>query len=113
VQPDQPIVGCYLMRLVRHGVMVPVRIWFGPSFDPASGEWCDRSHRWRACIDGEQIDIWQAWPACSGCPISAAEYAFRRCRSAHMRAHEPHMPEANPRRAVDHDMLTFDFGGAR
>lgn len=94
--PGQPIAGYYRMRLVRGGPFVPVRIYFGPSFDPATGEWCDRSHFWRAILDGEQADIWRVWPACSGRPICEGDYRYMRAMSAHARAHEPGLPQANP-----------------
>lgn len=107
--PGLPIDGFYIMRLVKRGPWVPVRIWFGSSFDPATGEWCDRSYLWRCCIDGEQRNIWEAWPACSGEPITAAEYRYRRQRSLHMRQHEPDQPEARPRRPVDYGTVRYDF----
>jgi len=100
-QPDIPVAGFYAMKLVRGGVLVPVRVWFGSSFDPADGTWCDRSHCWRACVDGEQVSIWKAWPYCSGRPISEAEYRHMRSMSAHATEHETWMPEAQPMKRID------------
>lgn len=76
-QPDKPVAGLYKMRLVRNGPWVPVRIWFAPSCDPATGEECDRSPHWQAEINGQPCDsIWSAWPSCSGRPIDEADYHF-------------------------------------
>ncbi len=100
-QPDRPVAGFYQMRLVRGGPLVPVRIWFGEPFDPCTGEWCERSHRWRAAIDGEQVSIWRAWPSCSGRPISEGDYRFMRAMSAHARTYEPGLPQANPLKPID------------
>jgi len=101
VSPDMPVAGFYKTRLVRGGPWCPVRIWHGPSFDPATGEWCARSHAWRACLNGEQVDIWRVWPGCSGRPIGEAEYRYLRAVGAHATAHEPDMPEARPWMPVD------------
>lgn len=100
-QPDKPVAGFYQMRLVKGGPFVPVRIWFGTSFDPATGEWNDRSHHWRACIDGQQVDIWRAWPGCSGRAISEGEYRYMRATTAHAKAYEPGLPQANPKAPID------------
>ncbi len=104
-QPDLPVAGYYQMRLIRHGPFVPVRIWFGSSFDPTTGEWNDRSHFWRAAIDGEQVSIWRVWPTCSGRPITETEYRHLRAMSHHAAAHETWMPEAQPHKRIDLNAL--------
>jgi hypothetical protein len=93
---DTPIAGYYKTRMVRSGIMCPVRVWYGPSFDPATGEWCDRPHRWRACIAGEQVEIGRVWPYCARHPITEAEYRYMRARQTHAKMHEPGLPESNP-----------------
>ena len=45
-----PREGYYAMTMVRGGVLVPVRIWFGPAV--INGEEQDRGHDWRCEIDG-------------------------------------------------------------
>lgn len=95
-QPDKPVAGFYRMRLIRNGPFVPVRIWYGPSFDPATGDWCDRSPMWRCCIGGKQESIWRAWPQCAGRPISEVEYRYMRASEDHASKFEPDMPQARP-----------------
>lgn len=100
-QPDIPREGFYRMRRVRNGPFVAVRIWFGQPYDPATGEYCDRSYCWRAAIDGVQVGIWDVWPACSGRPICEGDYRFMRAMSTHAKAHEPGMPQANPFKPIN------------
>ncbi|HKV14536.1 MAG TPA: hypothetical protein VJQ81_05800, partial [Reyranella sp.] len=48
---DEPEAGYYTTRLIRGGLRVPVRIWFGaPIID---GEEQDRSPRWCVEVDGK------------------------------------------------------------
>lgn len=108
-EPDKPVAGFYQTRLVRGGPFVAVRVWFGQPYDPATGEYCDRSYRWRAAIDGEQVDVWRVWPACSGRPISEGEYRYLRTMSAHAKTYEPMMPEASPRKPIDWNRLNITF----
>src|SRR5439155_27202766 len=108
--------GFYTVRLVRGGLSVPVKIWFGrPIID---GEEQDRSPRLCIEVDGRtcrpEIDETTGerigrvpldpiyddiWPSCR--PISEREYLFMRRRSAWAREHAPDHPAADPRKPVD------------
>lgn len=96
-----PRAGYYQMRLVRGGPFVPIRIYQGFPRDPETGEELERGWIWRATLYETEIDIWQAWPMCSGRPISEAEHRYLTALHHHAVAHEPDMAEANPRRRID------------
>lgn len=109
VREDEPRAGWYRRRLVKGGPWCPVRIWFGPSFDPATGEWCDRSHCWRATINGDQVPVETVWPWCAGEPITEPEHEYLVALHRHAVAHEPTLPEASPRAAVNIRELSLPF----
>jgi len=111
VRPDIPLPGFYAMRLVKGGIEVPIMIWHGcPVIE---GERQDRCPRWCVAIDGKScrldkdqqcrvpLDVFDAWPACSGHRIQAREYAFLRRRTKWARAYAPSHPAANPRERID------------
>lgn len=93
--------GYYRTRLVGGGVKVGIFIWYGPPFDPVSGEEMDRSHRWQAHCNGHYIDIDRVWPACAGDPIDRAEYVYLTSLQAWGKEHAPQSPQANPNRKID------------
>ena len=111
VRPDVPEPGFYAMRLIKGGIEVAVLIWHGAPV--IEGERQDRSPRWCVAIDGascrfdkEQqcrvpLDVFEAWPACSGRRIAGREYAFLRRRATWARKHASHHPAANPRAPID------------
>jgi hypothetical protein len=75
VDPEVPTPGCYRTRLVRGGPFVALRIWLGPSIDPATGEEVtDRGHRWQCTLNGQRVPFWDYWPGCARDPISQAEH---------------------------------------
>jgi hypothetical protein len=110
-----PVPGLYAMPLVRCGIKVAVRIWFGAAI--IDGEEQDRRHDWRVEIDGATdrvesdeatgyrcrvaLDIHQAWPFCARTPIDAKEYKFLLRRKEWAREHAPEHPAARPRESVD------------
>jgi hypothetical protein len=106
---DQPVAGHYRQRLVKRGPWVPVLIWHGPPI--VDGEVLDRSWRWCVAINGETfrwidgnpepIDVWDAWPECSGQPIDRDEYQFMIRRVRWAREHAPDHWAANPYRPID------------
>lgn len=98
---DQPEEGFYRTRLVKNGVWVPVKITYGPPRDPDTGETLDRSWRWTALRAGEEVDVFDVWPGCSGAPITEEEYEFQLADAAWARKYAPIDPKANPRKAVD------------
>ncbi len=98
---ETPTAGYYRSKLVKGGVAVGVRIWFGPPLDPVTGEEMDRSHRWQAQVNGECVDIDRVWPFGIGERIDQREYDYLR-RLAEWAAGElPDSPLANPRKPVD------------
>lgn len=106
----EPQAGFYRVKLVRGGIHVPVRIWFGcPVID---GEEQDRSPRWCVEVDGqtsrpvadveghiEPLDPHEVWPFCE--PITEDEYRFMCRRRGWAVDHAPHHPAANPREPID------------
>lgn len=114
-----PIAGFYAMTMVRNGVLVPVRIWFGNAI--IAGEEQDRGHDWRCEIDGRTdfiegdktagywcrvaLPIDRAWPYCARRPITAAEYSYLAAHAGWAREHAPDHPKAQPRKAVDFNTL--------
>jgi hypothetical protein len=111
---DQPRPGFYSTHLVRGGIKVGVRIWFGrPIID---GEEQDRSPRLCVEVDGrtdrldrdEQtgeplgrvpLDVDEVWPFCR--PITEAEYRYLRRLAVWAQAHAPDHPAANPRDPIE------------
>lgn len=107
--PAVPRAGYYRRRMAKGAPYSAIRIWFGPSFDPETGEWCDRSHFWRASVNGEQVPVDVAWPGCAGEPITRAEHDFMVADHRHAVAYEPHRPEANPRQRIELRTLALPF----
>lgn len=102
VDPGVPEEGYYRRRLVKGGPWVAVKIWNGPPRDPDTGEVLfERPYLWRALLNGDDVDIWDVWPECSGEPIGYVEYEF--ILKAHLwaKVHAPNDPEANPRKPID------------
>ncbi len=74
--PETPVPGCYRIRLRRGGPPVALRIWLGPSIDPATGEEVqERGFRWQCAInDGARVAVEDHWPGCARDPIDCAEH---------------------------------------
>lgn len=74
--PDTPVTGCYRIRLRKGGPPVALRIWLGPSIDPATGEEVqERGFRWQCSINGgDRVPVEDWWPGCARDPISQAEH---------------------------------------
>jgi hypothetical protein len=74
--PDIPTPGCYRIRMARGGPPVALRIWLGPSIDPATGEEVsERGFRWQCAINGGQrVPFEDYWPGCGRDPISREEH---------------------------------------
>lgn len=98
---DTPQAGFYRYRLVSKGVRGGVRIWFGPPHDPVTGEELDRSWRWQAEFDGDPIDFDRVWPACTGEPITEAEYRTYVARARWAKRHAPSSPYAQRTKRLD------------
>ncbi len=75
VDADVPIPGCYRIRLRKNGPPVAVRIWLGPSIDPATGEEVqERGFRWQCTVNGDRVPLEHHWPGCAREPIDRAEH---------------------------------------
>lgn len=113
-----PIAGYYATKLVKNGPRVAVRIWFGPAI--IDGEEQDRSHDWRAELDGSTdrvergddgyrcrvaLEVEAAWPRCAKDPVTEAEYRYLLAHARWAKAHKPDHPKASPRQAVDFNRL--------
>jgi hypothetical protein len=118
-QVGVPVAGFYTCRLIRDGVRVAVRIWFGQPI--VEGEVQDRSPRWCCEVDGctdrndydadgnrlgrvpldPLLDDPGVWTHCCGNPISEREYDFLNRRRLWAVEHAPDHPAANPRTPVD------------
>ena len=96
---DEPRAGTYYMRRVKNGPKLAVVIWHGPPRDPLTGELLDRSHRWQAHVNGEEADPWAIWSRCR--PIERPEYLYLLARHEYALQHDPSLPEAAPKSAVN------------
>lgn len=103
-----PQPGFYRTRLIRGGIMVPVRFWYGPPI--VDGEELDRSYRLNVEVNGrtdfvtedgtrELLDPFEVWPFCQ--PITQREYQFMHQRIDWAQRYEPGHPAANPTTPID------------
>jgi len=104
---DEPRAGFYRVRLVKGGVFVAVRLWFGQPIDPDRPRLLDRSWRWQALANGRAVPVDRVWPRCVADPIDESEYRWLLCDRRWARRWAPHLPEADPLRPVDFRTLTF------
>ncbi|MGH7746567.1 MAG: hypothetical protein ACREQ5_17675 [Candidatus Dormibacteria bacterium] len=110
--PDTPVTGYYRTKLVRGGVFVPVKLWWGAPIDPEDySQTLDRSPRWQALVDGELFmgNVLDVWAFCAGRQISEAEYRFMVARASHARTYDTGHPSAEPRRPVDFNRIPLVF----
>jgi hypothetical protein len=97
--PDVPTPGCYEIRLRKDAPTSAVRIWFGPSTDPATGEeMLERSSFWQCTLNGQPVPLEQCWPGCARQPISREEHDRIVLRNDTL---DPSSPFYNPRRPID------------
>lgn len=97
------------MSLRRGGVMVAIRIWYGPPLDPIDGSVLDRSYRWMATANERVIDFDRVWPACIKSPIDEAEYQHLIRTAKWAERNAPDGPHANPTKPVDHFTAPLPF----
>ena len=101
---DVPVAGFYQRKLVKRGIFVPVKIWYGPPVDPENADLVlDRSPRWQGMVDGKLWtgEIQDLWISCAKHPITKAEYNYLIARSRYARRWDPDHPAANPREPID------------
>ena len=101
VDVSQPVAGYYRMKLISGGVLVGIKLWYGPPTDPDTGEEMDRSWRWQAHANGRYIDFDRAWPKCTGDPVDEQEYRYLSSLQEWGERHAPTSPEANPQKRID------------
>lgn len=92
------------MRLVRGGPFVAVKIEFAPPGNPEAADPHERTlgpWQWRATRGGRAVNVFDVWPWCGRYPIDRAEFDYLEALRQHAEVHEPDLPEANPRQAVD------------
>lgn len=89
------------MKLVSGGMLVGIKLWYGPPHDPDTGEEMDRSWRWQAHANGRYIDFDRVWPKCTGDPIDEKEYRYLSSLQEWGERHAPTSPEANPKKRID------------
>lgn len=105
-------VGFYAVRLAKGGAEVGCEVAYGPPLDPETGELLDRSWFWTVTINGEVAHCSPMKPATGfriGRRISEGEYRFLLADRAWAAAHAPHLPEADPRRAVPRSERPIPF----
>lgn len=110
---SNPEPGLFRIRLVKGGPWVAARITHGPARDPVTGESLDRSPMWVGEIAGKPTGpaapcphaagIFQIWER--GEPITIAEYRHLCAVKDHADRYAPDMPEANPRRPIDLNLV--------
>lgn len=107
VDPEIPMPGCYRIKMRKDGPPVALRIWLGPSIDPATGEEVqERGFRWQCTVNGERVPFEDHWPGCARDPISRAEYDRILAESATMDAASPFY---DPRRPIDRLTMKLPF----
>lgn len=75
LDPETPQPGCYRIRLRRDAPFSVVRIWLGPSIDPATGEETqERGFMWQCSLNGHRVPLEQCWPGCGREQISREEH---------------------------------------
>jgi hypothetical protein len=112
--------GHWKLRIVRHGALVPARIfwcdhepgneenrldrWPVPfSAGEVAGEWVDPRWIWLRVIGGNAVQ----WKRAE--PIEASEYRYLMADMSWARLYAPDEPIANPRRRVDLDQIAIPF----
>lgn len=97
--PETPTPGCYRVRLRRGAADSAVRIWLGPSLDPATGQDSqERGWFWQCELNGQRVPLEQCWPGCAREPISREEHDRIVDRNRTM---DEDSPFFDPRRPID------------
>lgn len=99
LDPDLPEPGCYRIVLRKGAPASALRIWLGPSIDPATGQDShDRGWFWQCTVNGQRVDFHDHWPGCAREPISREEHDRLVERNATM---DETSPFYDPKRRVD------------
>lgn len=102
IDVTEPVAGFYRTRLAGRSIAVGVRLFFGPPYDPITGEVLDRSWRWLCDVNGEPFGYFErVWPVCAGDQITEAEYENYCARQRWARTQAPDSAYAEPGRRYD------------
>jgi len=104
VDVSKPVAGFYRHKLRSGGVAGGVELRFGLPLDPVTGEELDRSPRWMAFFEGEQVDFDDVWPKCAGDPITEQDYRAYVERREWAKSNAP--DSAYAKRTKRHDPLS-------
>lgn len=97
---NDPIPGHYVRRLVRGGVLVPVRIFYIDGDRDDDGELM--SDQLLCCeVAGERRCPFTEWMYVAGHEITEDDYNYRMAILRHVQEHEPDAPERTPNAPVD------------
>jgi hypothetical protein len=97
--PDTPTPGFYRVTLRKGAPASAVRIWLGPSLDPATGEETrERGWFWQCTLNGARVPLEQCWPGCARQSISQEEHDRIVERNRDM---DPESPFYDPLKRVD------------
>jgi len=97
--PEIPTPGCYEVTLRKGAPSSAVRIWLGPSIDPATGqESQERSWFWQCELNGQRVPLEQCWPGCARRAISREEHDRIVARNDTM---DPQSPFYDPKRPIN------------
>lgn len=108
--PNQPEPGYYRRRLVRGGPWVAVRIWRGFGRCPHTGDILERGWQLRCTVAGADANPFDQWLWVCREPITEQEFKYLTDIKNYAVEHEPDLPEATPRSAVDFNKIQFNFG---
>lgn len=100
VDPNVPEEGYYTTRLGKGAILSAVRIWYGQSFDPKTGEQLDR-FTWLASINNEPVSVLRVWPHVAKSRIDVDEYNRIIGLMVWAKTNDPDGAYANPKKAVD------------
>lgn len=102
IDPEQPRIGFYRMRLRSGGAPAGIAIVYGPPLDPLTGEEMDRGWRFQCFVNGTYADDFDRyWPACAREEISADEYRHLCSVQRWAEQHAPGSGLDDPRRKID------------
>lgn len=103
---DQPQPGYYRRRQTKGGVWVGVLVYRPCPIDlePATWGWIDRYPTLLAYTDGRHsVEAYTVWTSLR--PVTKNEYEYLVSTNEWAREHAPHLPQANPHKAVDLDTM--------
>lgn len=97
-QVDEPQVGWFKRKMVRHGPWVPVRIWL---YQPIEDGCLVGDAKLQAEVNGKMASAEQEWTHVMSHPISEAIYNYMTKDIDWAVTYSPDEPKANPYEAVD------------